>query len=107
MTMANPTSQTTHTLTVRRTFAASRDRVFRAWTDPEELKQWWRLDESYTTPMAEMDLRVGGKYRLAMKPPQGDARIVGGVFREIHPPRDSSSAGVGKEKRDRPAVRHW
>jgi len=74
-------------LTITRTFAAPREKVFRAWTEAEALKQWWAAGEGFTTPIAEVDLRVGGHYRLGMKPPDKDVvYVVGGVYREIQPP---------------------
>ncbi|MGH8650593.1 MAG: SRPBCC domain-containing protein, partial [Burkholderiales bacterium] len=54
--MASPTPGTEITLNLRRIFKAERKKVFRAWTDPEELKQWWG-PEGYATPSAEVDLR--------------------------------------------------
>jgi len=83
MTRLNPSSDTT--LHLRRTFTAPREKVFRAWTDPEELKQWWG-PEGCSTPIAEIDLRVGGKYRFGMKPLEGDLIFVSGTYREIRPP---------------------
>lgn len=75
------------TLALTRTFAAPRDRVFRAWTEPEELKKWWGAADDFTTPIAEVDLRVGGRYRLGMKPPDRDVvYIVGGTYREVRRP---------------------
>ena len=75
------------TLQVTRVFAASRERVFRAWTEPRALKKWFRVAEGYTTPIAEVDLRVGGGYRLGMQPPGSDTPlIVRGVYCEIRPP---------------------
>jgi len=75
------------TLTLRRVFPAPRERVFRAWTDPAELKQWFHVQEGWSTPIAEVDLRVGGKYRIGMQPPNGDPHIVTGTYREIVIPR--------------------
>ncbi len=74
-------------LRVTRLFAAPRARVFRAWTRPEALKKWFRVADGFTTPIAEVDLRVGGGYRLGMQPPDSDTPlIVRGVYREIQPP---------------------
>ena len=85
--MAKPALDSTTTLTITRTFAAPREKVFKAWTDPQELKKWWAAGPGFTTPFAEVDLRVGGRYRLAMKPPDQDVvRVVGGVYREVRPP---------------------
>lgn len=84
MASRKPTPQTT--LQLKRTFAAPREKVFRAWTDPEELKKWWG-PEGYGTPTAEVDLRVGGTYRLGMKKlPKGDVFYLTGVYREVRPP---------------------
>ncbi len=85
--MPRPAPKPRPVLRLSRVFNAPRARVFRAWTDPEELKKWWGVGEGYTTPIAEVDLRVGGRYRLGMKPPDHDhIFIVTGVFREVLPP---------------------
>ncbi|MCZ6491166.1 MAG: SRPBCC domain-containing protein [Acidobacteria bacterium] len=84
--MATPQAAPKTTLTLRRTFQAPREKVFHAWTDPETLKKWWG-PEGYETPEAEVDLRVGGRYRLGMrKLPDGEVFFLGGTFREISPP---------------------
>jgi uncharacterized protein YndB with AHSA1/START domain len=85
--MTTTTSTPATTLRIKRIFNVSRDRVFRAWTDPKELKQWCAPGEDYTTPIAEVDLRVGGKYRIGMQPKgQETAHIATGVYREVKPP---------------------
>jgi uncharacterized protein YndB with AHSA1/START domain len=74
-------------LRVSRTFDAPRERVFRAWTHPDNLRRWWGISEGYTAPITEVDLRVGGRYRLGMQAPDSDqVNVVSGVFREIEPP---------------------
>lgn len=84
--MANPKTSPATTLRVARTFAASREKVFRAWTDPEELKKWFG-PVGYSTLIAEVDLRVGGKYRLGMrKLPDGDIFYLTGTYREVRTP---------------------
>ena len=74
------------TLNLRRTFSAPPERVFRAWTIPAELMKWWGPGQ-YSAPQVEIDLRVGGRFRIAMKPPQGDIFYLGGQYREVQPPR--------------------
>jgi uncharacterized protein YndB with AHSA1/START domain len=64
---------------------ASRSRVFAAFTEPEELAKWWG-PRGFTAPSIEIDLRVGGSYRIAMQPPEGDLFYLTGAFREIDPP---------------------
>jgi uncharacterized protein YndB with AHSA1/START domain len=87
--MINFFEQTLHpaSLELRCTFDAPWERVFRAWTDPVMLKQWFRAAPNFTTPIAEVDLRVGGRYRLGMKPPESDqVHIATGEYRLIQPP---------------------
>ena len=70
---------------VRHSIRAPRDRVFRAWTNPEELRRWWGPG-AFTTPVAEVDLRTGGSYLLVMQPAEGEALRLTGTSREVDPP---------------------
>lgn len=78
-------------LVMRRTVKASPERVFDAFTDPEQLMQWW-WPKGFTCPAAEVDLRVGGKYRLAMEwpgfiPTEAQfSHYMGGEYYEIDRP---------------------
>ena len=72
-------------LGMKRTVRAPASVVFRACTEPEELAKWWG-PRGFTTPAIEMDLRVGGRYRIAMQPPEGDLFHLTGEFREVDPP---------------------
>lgn len=83
--MPAPETQTVHSLRLSRTFWAPREKVFRAWTDPEALKMWYG-PAGWSTPSAEVDLRVGGGYRIAMKGPDGEEIRLSGTFREVRPP---------------------
>jgi uncharacterized protein YndB with AHSA1/START domain len=68
-----------------RTIEAPREQVFRAWTDPDELRRWWGPGE-FTCPEALVDLRPGGSYRLVMQPTAGEAMVLAGTYREVEPP---------------------
>src|SRR6185503_11395386 len=71
---------------LRHTFHASRERVFRAWTDPEVLKRWW-CPEGFTPDTIEVDLRVGGAYRFGMRSVAGGPlMVVYGSFLEVVAP---------------------
>jgi uncharacterized protein YndB with AHSA1/START domain len=74
-------------LQMNRRFEAPRERVFEAWTSPEVLKDWWRAGPDWSTPVAEVDLRPGGSYRLAMHDPEsGQTHTLVGEYREVQPP---------------------
>jgi len=68
---------------VRRRFAATPERVFDAWTQPEALTEWWSAGPSHRPGLAEVDLRVGGRYRLSMIDADGVETIVGGEYVEV------------------------
>jgi len=78
---------TANSLQVSRTIAASPERLFRAWTDPKELEHWWRMEgDGWAFAGAEVDVRVGGRYRLGMKDPDGKTHVAVGVYREVKRP---------------------
>jgi uncharacterized protein YndB with AHSA1/START domain len=56
---------------IERTFAASAEDVFDAWTSPEVMRRWFHCAPDWETPEAEVDLRVGGKVRVVMRKPDG------------------------------------
>jgi uncharacterized protein YndB with AHSA1/START domain len=70
---------------ISRTFDAPRELVWKAWTEPERLKQWWG-PRVIKTPICEMNVRVGGKYRMVMRAPDGQDYPMCGVFKEIVEP---------------------
>ena len=73
------------TLVVRRKIRATPERLFEAWTQPAQLKQWWGPEE-VTCIAAEVDLRVGGRYRIANQFPDGRVVWIVGEFQVIEPP---------------------
>ena len=71
---------------VRRVIGAARERVFRNWTEPEQLRRWWGPG-GFTCPEAQVDLRPGGTYRLVMRAPGGGPLMsVAGTYRTVDPP---------------------
>jgi uncharacterized protein YndB with AHSA1/START domain len=66
-------------LVIERVFNAPRELVWKAWTDPEQVKKWWG-PKGFTTPVAEIDFRVGGKSL------NGREIWSTGVYKEIVPP---------------------
>jgi uncharacterized protein YndB with AHSA1/START domain len=74
-------------LRMERRFSAAPDAVFDAWTNPEVLQRWWAAGPGWETPVAEVDLRPGGRYRLTMRDPQAGAEhTVGGEYLEVQRP---------------------
>jgi len=69
---------------ITREFAVPRHLVFRAWTTPELVRRWWHADRGEVTA-AEIDLRVGGRWRFAMVTPSGFEVAFSGEYREIVP----------------------
>lgn len=74
------------TLKVRRVFQAPRERVFRAWTDAKELALWFHPSPGYSTRVPQLELKVGGKYKVEMHHKGGNVHTVAGTYREIRPP---------------------
>jgi uncharacterized protein YndB with AHSA1/START domain len=75
----------TAVLIVRRSIRASPERIFDAWIQPKHLKQWWG-PQSVECVDAEVDLRVGGRYRIANQFPDGKILWISGEFETIERP---------------------
>ena len=71
---------------IERTFAASAEEVFDAWTSPEVMRRWFHCDADWDTPVAEVDLRVGGEVRVVMRRPDGTEVEAQGKFSVIDRP---------------------
>ena len=84
--MATTQPQPETTLQIKRTFAAPRDRVFRAWTDAKQFALWFHPTTDYTTVITQMDLRNGGAYRLEMRRKDGNVSKLAGTYKEVKPP---------------------
>jgi uncharacterized protein YndB with AHSA1/START domain len=72
-------------LVITRIFDAPRSLVFKAWTDPEHLAQWWG-PKGFTTPVCEIEARSTGALRILMRGPDGAEYPMTGVIREIVAP---------------------
>ena len=85
--MSGSAPQDPAAIRIERTFRAPIEAVFAAWTSPEVLRRWYPPGADWETPVAEVDLRVGGELRIVMRDPSGDEFGGGGEYREIDPPR--------------------
>lgn len=89
-----------------RTFDAPRDLVWKAWTDPEALAQWWG-PKGASIRVAAFDLRPGGSFLYAMA--QGDQPDVWAKFtyREITPPERLSFVSASSDEHGNTAANPW
>ena len=72
-------------LALTRVFDAPRELVFKVWTDPKHVAQWWG-PRGFTNPVCELDLRPGGAILIHMRSPDGIVYPMRGVFQEVVPP---------------------
>ncbi|HEX6460290.1 MAG TPA: SRPBCC domain-containing protein [Thermoleophilaceae bacterium] len=72
---------------IERTFAASAEEVFDAWTSAEVMRRWFHCEPDWDTPKAEVDLRVGGKVSVVMRQPDGSEAGAQGEYTLIDRPR--------------------
>jgi uncharacterized protein YndB with AHSA1/START domain len=70
-----------------RHYRASPEKVWRAWTDPQALNQWFGPGGTGEPTRAEVDLRVGGRFRIAFSGSKGEAHEASGVYQEVEPHR--------------------
>lgn len=75
-----------HSLHLTRWYSASPAAVYRVWTDPDYIRLWFKPTEQFTHDHVEMDVRVGGRYRIGFRSPEGKTDCVCGEFLEVAPP---------------------
>ena len=71
-------------MVITRVFDVPRELVWKAWTDPKYVMQWWG-PKGFTSPVCKMDFRVGGKFLYCMRAPDGQEFWNGGEYHEIVP----------------------
>ena len=70
---------------IERELGAPRERVFRAWTEPEQLAAWWG-PRAFTTPVCRVDARPGGRFQIVMRSADGMEYPIKGVYWEVLSP---------------------
>lgn len=80
-----PTEPDERELVITRIFDAPRELVFKAWTDPAHMAQWWG-PRGFTNPVCELDVRPGGALLIHMQGPDGVVIQTKGVFRKVVEP---------------------
>src|SRR3954468_19225589 len=74
-------------LNLQRHYPVAPEKVWRAWTDPQGLKQWWGPGGPEAVSLVELDLRLGGRFRILCGGPRGDDHEVQGTYRKVVPNR--------------------
>ena len=82
--MTKNTASEIERMVVTRIFDAPRELVWKAWTDPKYVMQWWG-PKGFTAPVCQMDFRVGGKSLLCMRTPDGQECWNAVEYHEIVP----------------------
>ena len=83
---AKPASAERPSLTLTRRFRARPEKVYAAWTDPQNLAQWFGPTSAKPgTVKADLDVRAGGRYRISFENDDGEYFEVGGLYREVVP----------------------
>jgi uncharacterized protein YndB with AHSA1/START domain len=84
--LAKSTVAADRSVLISRTFDAPRELVWRAWTDPKQMVQWWG-PRDFTNPVCEMDVQPGGIWRIVMRSPDGIDYPIKSVYVKVEPPK--------------------
>jgi uncharacterized protein YndB with AHSA1/START domain len=86
--MSDVPAPTGQPFTLHQTIKAPRERVFRAWTDPDQISRWFIPVDGWSAPLSEIsvDARVGGTWRVSMVDDSGTGYPAVFVYREIAAP---------------------
>ena len=71
-------------LTLKRRLKAPPEKIYKAWTVPEEMIRWWGAGNA-ASRTAKTDVRVGGRFAVGFKGNDGQQHDVGGIYREVVP----------------------
>ena len=90
-------------ITITRIFDAPRQLVWKAWTEPKHLAQWWG-PKNFSNPVCEVVARVGGKWRIVMRAPDGQEYPCGGVYHEILEPERLAFTNIAIDAEGNPII---
>jgi uncharacterized protein YndB with AHSA1/START domain len=74
-------------LTLTRSYPVAPEKVWRAWTDAQAVKKWWGPGPGEPVSAVELDVRVGGRFRIVFGGPDGRAHECAGEYKEVVPNR--------------------
>jgi uncharacterized protein YndB with AHSA1/START domain len=72
---------------ITRHYDASPEKVWHAWTDPQALARWFGPDSEGVVSLAELDVRVGGRYHIRFGVPGAEVHDVSGIYQQVQPKR--------------------
>jgi uncharacterized protein YndB with AHSA1/START domain len=81
--MAQSPIEAKPSLTITRHYPVAPEKVWRAWTDPQALSHWFGPGDTDSVTRAELDVRAGGRYRIAFHTQDGEEHEVSGEYREV------------------------
>ncbi|HSI53768.1 MAG: SRPBCC domain-containing protein [Ramlibacter sp.] len=99
--MAQSPTDAKPSLVITRRYAVSREKVWRAWTDPQALSHWFGPGDTESVTRAELDVRVGGRYHIAFRTQDGEEHDVSGVYQEVDEPSRLSFTWAWKSTPER------
>ena len=74
-------------LALTRHYPVAPEKVWRAWTDAQAVKHWWGPGPGEPVSLAELDVRVGGRFRIVFGGPDGKMHECAGVYKQVEPNR--------------------
>jgi uncharacterized protein YndB with AHSA1/START domain len=81
--MAQSPLETKPSLSITRHYPVAPEKVWRAWTDPQALSHWFGPGDADSVTRAELDVRPGGRYRIAFRTQDGEEHEVSGEYQEV------------------------
>jgi uncharacterized protein YndB with AHSA1/START domain len=91
-------------LVLTHVFQAPRELVFAAWTERQHLERWQGAPEGMTVTTEEADVRVGGRFRICMRSPDGAEHWLQGIYREVVPPERLVFTHAWLDRDKRPGI---
>lgn len=88
---------------VSRIYDLSRIVLFRAWTEPKHLSRWWG-PKDFTTPVCEIQPRIGGRFSIVMRAPDGTDYPMQGTYSEFRAPEALAFDFEAMDKHGKPAL---
>ena len=99
--MAERSTEEKPELRLRRHYPVGREKIWRAWTDPQALSAWFGPGEPNSVTQAELDVRPGGRFRIRFRTPDGEEHGVSGVYEQVDPPQLLSFSWAWQSTPDR------